>query len=186
MPFIGYARVSSTGQSLEVQKEQLTAAGCERIFEEKRSGKSTDDREQLALVLDYVRDGDILVVTRLDRLARSISDLRLIIDRLTAKKVGFRALQQEGIDTTTSSGRLMLNLLASFSEFELDLRRERQMEGIAKAKTEGRYKGRKPSVPMDKVRALLAEGVGATEVAKRLQIGRASVYRATRIAESAP
>lgn len=178
MAIVGYARVSSTGQSLELQREQLVMAGCEKVFEEKRSGGSQEGREQLALVLDYVREGDVLVVTRLDRLARSMIDLREMVDRLTAKKVEFKALQQGAIDTTTSSGRLMLNMLASFAEFELDLRKERQREGIDKAKAEGRYKGRKPSVPADEVRKLHAEGVGPAEIARRLQIGRASVYRA--------
>ena len=178
MPLIGYARVSSSGQSLEVQRDQLLAAGCSRIFEEKRSGLSQDGREQLALALDYVRDGDVLIVTRLDRLARSITDLRQIVDRLTAKEVGFRALQQGDLDTSTSNGRLMLNMLGAFAEFEADLRRERQREGIDKAKTNGIYKGRKPSVPVDEVRKLKAEGMAPTEIAKRLKVGRASVYRA--------
>lgn len=178
MPLIGYARVSSSGQSLEVQRDQLLAAGCTRIFEEKRSGLSQDGREQLALALDYVRDGDVLIVTRLDRLARSITDLRQIVDRLTAKDVGFRALQQGDLDTSTSNGRLMLNMLGAFAEFEADLRRERQREGIDKAKAKGIYKGRKPTVPVDEVRKLKAEGVAPTEIAKRLNVGRASVYRA--------
>lgn len=178
MAFIGYARVSSTGQSLEVQRDQLVAAGCTRLFEEKRSGGSQDGREQLALALDYVRDGDTLVVTRLDRLARSITDLRQIIDRLTAKQVAFRALQQGDVDTSTSNGRLMLNLLGAFAEFETDLRRERQKEGIEKAKAKGVYRGRKPSVPVEAIKALKAEGVAPTEIAKRLKVGRASVYRA--------
>jgi DNA invertase Pin-like site-specific DNA recombinase len=178
MAMVGYARVSSTGQSLELQREQLVMAGCEKVFEEKRSGGSQDGREQLALALDYVREGDTLVVTRLDRLARSMIDLREMVDRLTAKKVEFKALQQGAIDTTTSSGRLMLNMLASFAEFELDLRKERQREGIDKAKAEGRYKGRKPSVPVDQVKALHAEGIGPAEIARRLKVGRASVYRA--------
>lgn len=178
MPLIGYARVSSSGQSLEVQRDQLLAAGCTRIFEEKRSGLSQDGREQLALALDYVRDGDVLIVTRLDRLARSITDLRQIVDRLTAKDVGFRALQQGDLDTSTSNGRLMLNMLGAFAEFEADLRRERQREGIDKAKANGIYKGRKPTVPVDEVRKLKAEGVAPTEIAKRLNVGRASVYRA--------
>lgn len=178
MPLIGYARVSSSGQSLEVQRDQLLAAGCTRIFEEKRSGLSQDGRDQLALALDYVRDGDVLIVTRLDRLARSITDLRQIVDRLTAKEVGFRALQQGDLDTSTSNGRLMLNMLGAFAEFEADLRRERQREGIDKAKTNGIYKGRKPSVPVDEVRKLKAEGMAPTEIAKRLKVGRASVYRA--------
>lgn len=178
MPLIGYARVSSGGQSLEVQRDQLLAAGCTRIFEEKRSGLSQDGREQLALALDYVRDGDVLIVTRLDRLARSITDLRQIVDRLTAKEVGFRALQQGDLDTSTSNGRLMLNMLGAFAEFEADLRRERQREGIDKAKANGIYKGRKPSVPVDEVRKLKAEGMAPTEIARHLNVGRASVYRA--------
>lgn len=178
MPMIGYARVSSSGQSLEVQRDQLLAAGCTRIFEEKRSGLSQDGREQLALALDYVRDGDVLIVTRLDRLARSITDLRQIVDRLTAKDVGFRALQQGDLDTSTSNGRLMLNMLGAFAEFEADLRRERQREGIDRAKANGIYKGRKPTVPVDEVRKLKAEGMAPTEIAKRLNVGRASVYRA--------
>lgn len=178
MPLIGYARVSSSGQSLEVQRHQLLAAGCTRIFEEKRSGLSQDGREQLALALDYVRDGDVLIVTRLDRLARSITDLRQIVDRLTAKDVGFRALQQGDLDTSTSNGRLMLNMLGAFAEFEADLRRERQREGIDKAKANGIYKGRKPTVPVDEVRKLKAGGMAPSEIARCLQIGRASVYRA--------
>lgn len=178
MALIGYARVSSSGQSLEVQRDQLLAAGCTRIFEEKRSGLSQDGREQLALALDYVRDGDVLIVTRLDRLARSITDLRQIVDRLTAKEVGFRALQQGDLDTSTSNGRLMLNMLGAFAEFEADLRCERQREGIDRAKANGIYKGRRPSVPVDEVRKLKAEGMAPTEIAKRLNVGRASVYRA--------
>ncbi|VXB68909.1 recombinase family protein [Brevundimonas sp. G8] len=178
MALIGYARVSSSGQSLEVQRDQLLAAGCTRVFEEKRSGLSQDGREQLALALEYVRDGDVLIVTRLDRLARSITDLRQIVDRVTAKEVGFRALQQGDLDTSTSNGRLMLNMLGAFAEFEADLRRERQREGIDKAKANGIYKGRKPTVPTEEVRTLRSEGVAPSEIAKRLGIGRASVYRA--------
>src|SRR5581483_822746 len=150
MSTIGYARVSSVGQTLEVQEQLLNEAGCERIFSEKRSGTSTNGREQLAQALDWVREGDVLVVTRLDRLARSVTDLRLILDRLAAKGVGFRALQQGSIDTTSSNGRLMLNILAAFAEFETDLRRERQADGIAKAKLAGVYKGRPRSI--DKTR----------------------------------
>jgi DNA invertase Pin-like site-specific DNA recombinase len=178
MSLIGYARVSTTDQDLTLQLEQLQAAGCDKIFSEKRSGTTTESRDQLALALDYVREGDVLVVTRLDRLARSIIDLRQMIDRLQAQGVGFRALNQAAMDTTRSDGRLMLNMLAAFAEFEMDLRRERQMEGIAKAKAAGVYKGRRPTVDVEAVRRLRAEGVGPAEIARRLDIGRASVYRA--------
>jgi DNA invertase Pin-like site-specific DNA recombinase len=117
----------------------------------------------------------------MDRLARSLVDLRNVVDRLNAKGVGFRALQQGAIDTTRSDGRLMLNILASFAEFETDIRKERQLEGIAKAKAAKVYTGRKPSVPVEQVRQLASEGVGPTDIAKRLGIGRASVYRALAI-----
>ncbi|BBE35403.1 recombinase family protein [Sphingosinicella microcystinivorans] len=175
---IGYARVSSTGQSLDVQTEALTAAGCEKLFAEKRSGTTTDGRQALADALDYAREGDTLVVTRLDRLARSITDLRQIVDTLTAKGASFRCLQQGSIDTSRSDGKLLLNILASFAEFEADIRRERQREGIDKAKAAGVYKGRPAAIDPAKVRALSAGGMGASQIAKELGIGRASVYRA--------
>lgn len=177
MAIVGYARVSSVGQSLDIQVQQLSAAGCEKVFAEKRSGTTTEGRDQLAAAIDWVRDGDVLVVCRLDRLARSILDLRKIIDRLTEKGVDFRCLQQGAIDTTRSDGRLLLNILASFAEFEADIRRERQADGIAKAKLDGRYKGRPPSIGASEISALRDQGIGATEIAKRLGIGRASVYR---------
>lgn len=177
MAMVGYARVSSVGQSLDVQLDQLNAAGCEKVFAEKMSGTTTDGRDQLAEALDWVRDGDVLVVSRLDRLARSIIDLRKIIDRLSAKGVGFRCLQQGAIDTTRSDGRLLLNILASFAEFETDIRKERQADGIAKAKAEGKYQGRPATIDPDAIATLEAEGLGASAIAKRLGIGRASVYR---------
>ena len=105
MAVVGYARVSSVGQSLDIQLEQLKSAGCEKVFAEKRSGASTEGRDQLAAAVDWVREGDVLVVCRLDRLARSIVDLRRIIDRLTEKGVGFRCLQQGAIDTTRDTAR---------------------------------------------------------------------------------
>lgn len=174
---IGYARVSTSGQDLDVQRQLLNDAGCDKLFVEKASGSSQEGRIELANALDYVREGDTFVVTRLDRLARSMSDLRDIIDRLTDKQVAFKALQQGAIDTSSSSGRLMLNMLAAFAEFETDLRRERQREGIEKAKAAGVYRGRKKSIDDAEVRRLLNEGTGPSEVAKRLGIGRASVYR---------
>ena len=174
---VGYARVSSVGQSLDIQREQLRAAGCERIFEEKRSGRSAADRAALKDALEFVREGDVLAVTRLDRLARSITDLRQIVDGLNAKGVGFRCLQQGALDTTRSDGKLLLNILGSFAEFEADIRRERQMEGIAKAKDRGVYRGRKPSIDPKEVAKALAAGESPTAVAKRLAIARSSVYR---------
>jgi DNA invertase Pin-like site-specific DNA recombinase len=179
---VGYARVSTAGQSLDVQREQLEAAGCERIFEEKRSGAKADTRPALKAALEFVREGDTLVVTRLDRLARSITDLRQIVDDLTARGVGFRCLQQGALDTTRSDGKLLLNILGSFAEFELDIRRERQLEGIAKAKAEGVYKGRKPSIDPEEVDKALSGGESPTSVAKRLGIARSSVYRLSAVA----
>jgi DNA invertase Pin-like site-specific DNA recombinase len=175
---VGYGRVSSTGQSLEVQLDALKAAGCDKVFAEKVSGRSTHGRGQLAEALDFAREGDTLVVTRLDRLARSVGDLFSILDQLTAKGVAFRCLSQAGVDTDSSSGKLMLTILGAVAAFESDIRKERQAEGIARAKAEGRYQGRPRSIDGSKVRALRAEGVGPSDIAKRLGIGRASVYRA--------
>lgn len=172
-----YARVSTSGQDLDVQRQLLIEAGCDKLFVEKASGSSQSGRAELANALDFVREGDTFIVTRLDRLARSMSDLRDIIDRLTDKQVSFKALQQGAIDTSSSSGRLMLNMLAAFAEFETDLRRERQREGIDKAKAAGVYRGRKKTIDEAEVQRLLDEGIGPSEVAKRLGIGRASVYR---------
>ncbi|WP_426168280.1 recombinase family protein [Sandarakinorhabdus sp. DWP1-3-1] len=177
---IGYARVSSTGQSLDVQQEALAAAGCDKVFAEKRTGTTTAGREALEIALDFVREGDVLVVTRLDRLARSSLDLQGIVARLNAKGVGFRCLQQGAVDTTTPMGKLVLGVLAAIAEFETDLRKERQREGIDAAKAKGVYKGRPVSVEGDAVRELHGQGVGPSEIARRLNIGRSSVYRAIR------
>jgi DNA invertase Pin-like site-specific DNA recombinase len=178
MTLVGYARVSSTGQSLDVQLAALGGAGCEKVFAEKKSGTTASGREALADCLDYVRDGDTLIVTRLDRLARSVGDLFQIIEQLQREGVGFRCLQQSGVDTDTPTGRLMLGVLGAVAAFETDLRRERQMEGIARAKAAGVYKGRKPSVDAAKIRELHAAGTRPADIARTLKIGRASVYRA--------
>lgn len=175
---VGYARVSSTGQDLQLQLEALEAAGCSKVFREKVSGRSTVGREALEDALGYVREGDTFVVTRLDRLARSVGDLHTIIARLTAGGVAFRCISQGGVDTDSSSGRLMLAILGAVAEFEADIRRERQAEGIAKAKAAGVYQGRKASVPVAEVARMKAEGVGVTGIARALKISRASVYRA--------
>ena len=175
---VGYARVSSVGQSLDVQLAALNEAGCEKIFAEKQSGTTVGQREQLHDALEFVREGDTLVVTRLDRLARSASDLHTIVSQLSRKGVSFRCLQQSGIDTSTSTGKLLLSMLAAIAEFETDIRKERQREGIERAKAAGVYKGRKPSVDATAVRQLHEQGVSPTLIAKQLGIGRASVYRA--------
>lgn len=178
MAVVGYARVSSVGQSLDVQQEALAIAGCDKIFAEKRTGSTQDGRTELERALDYVREGDVFVVTRIDRLARSVTDLHQIVARLGEKGVGFRATQQGEFDTTTAHGRLFLTILGGFAEFEAGIRRERQQEGIEKAKAEGRYKGRPRTVPVEEVRKLKAEGRNPNQIAKTLGIGRASVYRA--------
>lgn len=178
---VGYARVSSVGQSLEVQLAALQDAGCTKIFSEKQSGTSTGKREQLQEALDWVREGDTLVVTRLDRLARSAGDLHAIVSQLSRKGVAFRCLQQSGVDTTTSTGKLLLGMLAAIAEFETDIRKERQREGIERAKAVGVYKGRKPSVDAAAVRQLRQDGMSPTMIAKQLRIGRASVYRALQL-----
>ena len=174
---IGYCRASSAGQSVEIQVEQLKAAGCTEIFAEKRSGTSREGREQLEQAMRFVRRGDVLMVTRLDRLARSIADLSRIIDELTAKEVGFKCLQQGSVDTTSPEGRLMLQVLGAMAEFETAIRKERQKEGIEKARAQGRYRGRPKSIDAGEVRNLLSTGMGPTAVAKKLGIGRASIYR---------
>lgn len=175
---VGYARVSSSGQSLDVQLEALAAAKCEKVFSEKRSGTSTGGRDALKDALDFVREGDTLVVTRLDRLARSSQDLHNIIGALAAKGVKFRCLQQSGIDTDTGMGKLVLAILGAVAEFETDIRKERQREGIEKAKEAGKYRGRKPSVDNEKIIQLHKDGVRPSDIARQLNIGRTSVYRA--------
>jgi DNA invertase Pin-like site-specific DNA recombinase len=173
---VGYARVSTSDQDLAVQLAMLKAEACTKVFGEKLSGTTTD-RPQLQAAIDYVREGDTLVVTRLDRFARSSLDLLTLIKQLSDKGVGFRCTEQSAVDTTTSHGKLMLAMLAAVAEFETALRWERQMEGIAKAKEDGRYKGGKKRIDEEEVRKLLGEGMKPTQVARQLGIGRASVYR---------
>ncbi len=172
----GYARVSTTDQDLTVQRDALAAAGCSIIREEKRSGTTAAGRTELRTLLDFIRKGDSLVVTRIDRLARSIADLQTIMAELKAKGAALRCTEQP-VDTTTAAGKAFLDMLGVFAEFETNLRRERQLEGIAAAKGRGVYQGRKPSIDVAAVRELDQKGVGASEIAKRLGIGRASVYR---------
>lgn len=174
---IGYARVSSAGQSLDIQIEALTAAGCEKIEAEKKSGRTAVDRPELARALDQLRTGDQLVVTRLDRLARSVEDLQRLVEQINATGAAFRCLQQGGVDTTTSTGKLMLAILGAVAEFENDIRRERQRDGIEKAKEKGIYRSRPATIDEQQIASLSEAGLGATEITRRLGISRASVYR---------
>jgi DNA invertase Pin-like site-specific DNA recombinase len=173
---IGYARVSTTDQNLEVQEATLRAAGCDLIRSEKRSGTTTTGREELRIVLDFLRSGDVLMVTRIDRLARSIGDLQDIVRTMKTRGATLKATEQP-IDTSTAAGKCFLDMLGVFAEFETNLRKERQLEGIADAKARGVYRGRKASIDTAKVKALRAQGMGASDIAKALKIGRASVYR---------
>lgn len=177
---IGYARVSTEDQDCSIQEEALRSAGATIIRSERKSGTTTTGRTELATVLDFLREGDTLLVTRIDRLARSLMDLEGIVGELRAKGAHLRATEQP-IDTSTPAGRAFLQMLGVFAEFETAIRRERQLEGIAKAKDRGVYKGRKPSVPVDQVRALRAEGLGASAIAAKLGIARSSVYEALKV-----
>lgn len=176
MTVFGYARVSTSEQDLTLQLDALKAAGCEITRSEKVSGTTTAGRAELMNLLEFIRKGDTLVVTRIDRLARSIADLQDIVRTLKSKGVALRATEQP-IDTASAAGKAFLDMLGVFAEFETNLRRERQLEGIAQAKARGVYTGRKPSIDRAKVIELNATGLGATEIADALQIGRASVYR---------
>ena len=178
---VGYARTSTVEQiaGLETQERDLRAAGAEKVFAEQISSVAT--RSQLEAVLDFIRSGDVFVVTKIDRLARSVADLCAIVKRIEAKGATLRVLQIN-LDTSTPTGKLMLNMLGSIAEFERSLMLERQREGIAKAKGEGKYKGRAPTAmaKADDVRRLAAEGLTREAIASQLNIGVASVYRALR------
>ena len=173
----GYARVSTTDQDLTIQVTKLKEAGCEVIRREKITGTTRDGRTELLTLLDFIRPGDILMVTRIDRLARSIGDLQDIVRELRTKGATLKATEQP-IDTSNAAGKAFLDMLGVFAEFETNLRRERQMEGIAKAKAAGVYKGRPPTIDVEAVRKLRAEGKGVNVISHTLKISRASVYRA--------
>jgi DNA invertase Pin-like site-specific DNA recombinase len=176
MPTYGYARVSTVDQDFGVQYERLTKAGCTVVRLEQASASSREGREELKTLLAFLQPGDVLMITRVDRLARSIADLQDIIKVIRSKRADLKATDQP-IDTTTAAGKCFLDILGVFAEFETNLRRERQMEGIQRAKTAGVYKGRPSSIEASKVRELKAQGLGASEIAATLKIGRASVYR---------
>jgi DNA invertase Pin-like site-specific DNA recombinase len=178
---VGYARTSTLEQSagLEVQIRDLRALGCERLFSEQVS--SVGSRPQLDAAFAYVREGDTLVVTKLDRLARSVTHLGQILDALTAKSVALRIVNL-GVDTATPTGKLMLNVLGGVAQFEREMMLERQREGIAKAKASGAYKGRKPTARAKtaEIEALARDGLSMGAIAAQLGIGKGSVHRALR------
>lgn len=174
---IGYARVSTVEQNIQLQTERLKEGGAEKLFEEHYSGANADNRPELQRCLEFVREGDTLIVTRLDRIARSSKDLHAILDLLKRKGVEFRCILQPEVDTSTATGKLMLGILGTIAEFENDLRRERQREGIQAAKAKGKYLGRKAIIAPDRVRELHQTGLGPAAIAKQLGCHRQSVYR---------
>lgn len=176
MASYGYARVSTIAQDLTIQQNALKAAGCDVIRAEKASGTRRDGRTELQVLMDFLRKGDTLVVTRIDRLARSVKDLQDIVHELRAKGVTLKATEQP-IDTSTAAGKAFLDMLGVFAEFETNLRKERQLEGIKAAKAAGIYTGRKPSIDPAKVRQMAADGIGPSTIARELRINRSSVYR---------
>ena len=180
MSSFGYARVSTADQDLTIQVDALKAAGCETIRSEKLSGSSTQ-RPELNTLLEFLRDGDEFVVTWLDRFARSSRDLQNFAHDLRERGVTLKVLEQN-IDTSTAAGKCFFDMLAAFAEFENGIRKERQAEGIAKAKAKGVYRGRKPSIDPLEVLGLKADGMGVTAIAKEMGISRVSVYRALKTA----
>ncbi|MBF0455924.1 MAG: recombinase family protein [Magnetococcales bacterium] len=175
MATIGYARVSSTDQNLEGQLEALSH--CDEIFSEKESG-ARNDRPELTRLLDYIRKGDTVECVRMDRLARDTRHLLNLVDDFEARGVTLK-VQNISLDTGTATGRLMLTMLGAVGEFEKNLLKERQKDGIARAKEKGVYTGRKPTAraKAEEVMQLVGEGVKKAEIARRLDIGVASVYR---------
>jgi len=176
---VGYARVSSTGQNLKSQIEALTKAGCKKIFEEKKSGTKRDDRIELQNALDFVRSGDTLIVTRLDRCSRNVADLHNIVDMLNKKEVSFKATEQD-LDTSTSAGRLMIGLLSIVSAFETDLRAERQADGIKSALNRGVKFGRTAKLNDKQVQEMVElqkTDLTNQQIADKFNIGRSTMLR---------
>ena len=183
MQRIGYARVSSADQDTAAQVAALHEAGCTIVRQETGSGTTTTGRTELQSVLQFLRQGDSLVVTRIDRLARPIGDLVQIVATIEGHGATLCCTEQP-VDTSTAAGRCFLQMLGVFAEFETAIRRDRQMEGIARAKARGVYRGRKPAIDAEEVARLRRGGLGAAAIARHLGIGRASVYRLLRAAPS--
>ncbi|TJU82970.1 MAG: recombinase family protein [Mesorhizobium sp.] len=176
---VAYARVSTGQQDYQSQVDRLTAAGATMVFSEKRSGLD-GGRPELAECMRYVREGDTLIVTKLDRLARSTADLYKIVTELADKGVGFKVLDDTAVDTTTKTGKLVMGILALIAEFETEIRKERQMEGIARAKAEGRMGGR-PKLLNDsiegRIRELRAGGISIRKIAAEVGFSKATVQK---------
>mgnify|MGYP000155970057 FL=1 len=179
MSMYGYARVSSMSQSTDIHVARLKAAGCELVLDEAASGRSRAGRSELETILSFIRPGDTLVVVKLDRLGRSTRDVLNLVHELEAKSAALRVLEPE-IDTSKPEGRIILTTLSMVAEMELTFIKERQRAGIEAAKAKGVYKGRKRTINREAVQRLHRDGVGATEIARRLGIGRASVYKVLR------
>lgn len=177
MSKVGYARVSTSDQSLDLQIHKLTESGCIKIFSDTSTGSDTK-RQGLVDLLDYLRAGDTLIITRIDRIARSVLDLQQMVKAFSEQQILLTALEQP-ISTDSASGKAFLDMLAVFSEFELNIRRERQLEGIAAAKTAGKYKGRKPlsNTIKQQVITMHSEHQRVTQIARELDISRNSVYK---------
>jgi DNA invertase Pin-like site-specific DNA recombinase len=177
----GYSRVSTQDQNLDAQREALLNAGCVRVTEEKASGGSREGRQELQHLLDFMRAGDILAVTKIDRLARSLRDLENIVDELKQKGATLKVLDQQ-IDTGSASGKCFLQMLGAFAEFERSLIKERQTIGIERAKAKGVYKGRPPKIEAAQIIAASERGLKPRQIAKELGIGRTSVWKALKSA----
>jgi len=179
MSRVGYARVSSYGQSLDVQLEKLAKDGCERIFSEKMSGRSAEAREELQNCLQWVREGDVLVVTKLDRLARSTRDLLNVANSLEQKKVSLVVLDQQ-IDTGSATGKLLFVMLGAIAEFENEIRKDRQVSGVAMARKKGVKFGRKAAMNPGQVEELKrrrSDGVKIADLMIHYGLSKATVYR---------
>ncbi len=186
MALIGYARVSSVGQSLDIQIEKLEAAGAERIFQEKRSGVDSE-RPQLQAMLDHIREGDTVLISKTDRLARNAADLLTMVERFNKDGITLKALDQPDIDTTTSTGKAMISVFAVFAEMETTLRKERQMEGIAKAKEKGIKFGRKAILTAkqeDEIHQLRQSGLSFQKIADQMGVSKGLVHKTVKAKEA--
>ena len=185
MPPIGYARVSTSSQDLDIQKARLKAAGCEIIRAETGSGSSRDGRTELATIMEFLRAGDELVVHRLDRLGRSTRDVLNLVHELDAKGASLRVLEPE-VTTAGDMGRMVITILGMVADMELKFIRDRQRAGIEAAKSKGVYKGRAKQVNDAKIRKLASDGVSKARIARELGVSRMTVYRALDVVGTAP